>query len=76
MWTMGWTIESEGGSAHEHAATQLLWDIGDACEALGIRRSKLYELVATGQLGSVKVGSRRLIPDTAMVAFVASLTEA
>ena len=51
----------------------LLIGVETAATALGLRRSKLYELIATGRLKSVKVGTRRLIPADAMHEFVASL---
>lgn len=34
-----------------------------ACERLGISRSGLYNLMATGQVRSIKLGGRRLIPE-------------
>ena len=52
---------------------ELLVSVDSAAEALGLRRSMLYELLAKGQLRSVKVGSRRLIPAEALREFVASL---
>lgn len=38
-----------------------LLTIDEACRALGIGRTKTYELVMSGHLASVKIGSRRLI---------------
>jgi excisionase family DNA binding protein len=38
-----------------------LLTVDEACEALGIGRTKTYELVMSGVLDSVKIGSRRLI---------------
>jgi excisionase family DNA binding protein len=55
---------------------RLLLDITDAMELTGLGRSKLYELIATGQLGSVKVGARRLIPADELQRFVDSLWDA
>lgn len=45
-----------------------LLTIDEACQTLGIGRTKTYELVMSGALASVKIGSRRLIA-------VASITE-
>lgn len=53
----------------------LLHDIADASELTKLGRSKLYELMASGELESVKVGKRRLIPHAALVAFVERLRE-
>ena len=39
-----------------------LYSVADAARALGIGRSKTYELIATGQLQTVTIGRRRLVP--------------
>jgi excisionase family DNA binding protein len=36
-------------------------DIPGACQLTGLGRSKLYELLAKGEIASVKIGKRRLI---------------
>lgn len=33
---------------------------------LGIGRTKLYELIDSGELRSVRIGSRRFVPDAAL----------
>jgi excisionase family DNA binding protein len=38
----------------------------EAALMIGISRAKLYELLGSGQLRSIKVGSRRLIPMSAI----------
>jgi len=35
--------------------------IPDACAMIGIGRSKLYQLLADGEIESVRVGKRRLV---------------
>jgi excisionase family DNA binding protein len=40
---------------------------------LGLGRSTVFALLASGQLRSVKVGRRRLIPEAAIVEFIANL---
>lgn len=42
-----------------------------ACLALGIKRTKLYELVAAGKLKSFNIGGRRLFQKSELEAFVA-----
>lgn len=45
----------------------------EAARALGIGRSKLYELLQTGVLESVHIGACRRIPNDALLALVAEL---
>lgn len=42
----------------------------ECAELLGIGRSKLYQLLASGSLESMTIGRRRLIPREAIVEFV------
>ena len=51
-------------------APDRLYDVGEAASALGIQRSKLYGLIAAGELRSVKVGRRRLVPAGAVAEFI------
>ncbi len=51
----------------------LLIGVETAATVLGVKRSKLYELIAIGSLKSVKVGARRLISSEALREFVSSL---
>jgi excisionase family DNA binding protein len=39
----------------------LIIRIPDACRMIGVGRSKLYELLAAGEIEAVKIGARRLI---------------
>lgn len=39
----------------------LLCSIPDAARALGLGRSKIYELIAEGRLETVTIGRRRLV---------------
>jgi excisionase family DNA binding protein len=54
---------------------KLLLTADEAAQVLGIGRSKVYELLASRQLGSVKIGSCRRIPADALQAYVLTLTE-
>tara|TARA_R110000787_G_scaffold51781_2_gene122354 strand:+ start:12180 stop:12392 length:213 start_codon:yes stop_codon:yes gene_type:complete len=47
---------------------------GDAARMAGIGRTKLYELMATNEIASVKLGSRRLIRVSAIEAWLDSLS--
>ena len=50
--------------------------IHDACQRLGVGRSKLYELIASGEISTFKVGTRTLIPEAELRRFVSSRTAA
>lgn len=61
------TLPSTGG--------KVLLTVTEACEALSIKRTLLYAFLSTGELGSVKVRGRRLIPRKALDGFVDHLIE-
>jgi excisionase family DNA binding protein len=46
----------------------------EAARVLGIGRTKVYELMAAGVLGSVKIGAARRVPAAALADFVERLT--
>jgi len=52
---------------------RLLLTVSDAAVALSISRSKLYELLAAGLIGSVRIDGSRRVPLQALEAYVASL---
>jgi excisionase family DNA binding protein len=43
----------------------------EAAQAIGIGRTKIYELLANGRIRSVKVGRRLVVPMSAIDAFLA-----
>ena len=51
----------------------ILLDIDEAATALRISRSRLFQLVSSGQLLSVKLGRRRLFRRADLEAFASSL---
>jgi excisionase family DNA binding protein len=55
---------------------QLLLRPAEAAQRLGIGRTKVYELMASGELRSVKIGAARRISATALADFVATLDAA
>jgi excisionase family DNA binding protein len=52
---------------------KLLLTPEEAARTLSIGRSKLYELLRTGSLGSVRIGGSRRIPVAALHAYVVEL---
>lgn len=37
--------------------------IPDACRRLGVGRSSLYELIKSGEVKTIKIGTRTLVPE-------------
>jgi excisionase family DNA binding protein len=56
-------------------AGRLLVTPVEAATALGISRTRVYELMAAGQLRSVKIGRSRRIPVKVLIAFVTAMAE-
>lgn len=50
--------------------TPLLYKPEAAAAALGIGRSKVFELIAAGQIETVQIGRSRRVPAQALVAYV------
>ncbi|KAA0087149.1 helix-turn-helix domain-containing protein [Mycolicibacterium sp. P9-64] len=50
-----------------------LHSVDTALERLCVSRAKGYELISSGMLRSVKIGRRRLIPESAIVQFISAL---
>lgn len=49
-----------------------LLSVDEAARALGVGRSMLYGEIASGRLRSLRVGRRRLVPASAIAAYVAA----
>jgi excisionase family DNA binding protein len=50
-----------------------LLSIKQACRLLGLSRTTLYALLASGELRSVSIGRRRFVPSDAIEEFIAAL---
>ncbi len=46
-----------------------------AAEMLSISRSKIYQLLATGEVASVRIGTSRRVPFDALVEFIERLSD-
>ncbi len=57
------------------AVEKLLLKPEEAAEILSIGRSKVYELMGTGELASVRIGACRRIPAESLSEFVAGLRD-
>jgi excisionase family DNA binding protein len=61
------------GNANEIPATgqeRVAWSLKEVHQKLGISQSMLFELLAQGKIGSIKVGRRRLITKAHLDAFL------
>jgi excisionase family DNA binding protein len=53
--------------------SKLLYSTVEACDALGIKKSKLFELMRDGVIERRQLGARTVIPAEALHAFAAGL---
>lgn len=58
--------------AHQQDADERGWSIDEAVNRLGIGKSMTYELLASGELESITIGRRRIIPESAIRSFFAA----
>jgi excisionase family DNA binding protein len=49
---------------------RLAYSVAEAANALSISRSRIYELVATGEVGICKIGKRTVIPAIELTDFL------
>lgn len=52
---------------------EVLYDVAQVAEHLHCGRTQVFALVKAGDLLSVKVGRRRLVPSSALAAYIDSL---
>ncbi len=57
------------------SAPPLLLSIPETCDETRLGRTKVYELIAEGQIEAVKVGRRTLVPYDSLLAWLAKLRE-
>lgn len=68
----GGQAELSESAARLKQIPKLNYSIPEAVHAANIGRSTLYEAIANGELRSIKVGKRRLVPVDALKAWLAS----
>ena len=66
------SISDRQGTSY-FALTRLAYSPSEGAQVLGISRSKIYELIAAGDLKVIKLGSRTLVLHSELVRFVRSL---
>jgi len=69
-------LVDQAAAPPERTVTPTLLTADQAAEALAVGRSTVFRLMATGELGSVKIGSLRRVPVVAVEAYVAGLDQA
>ena len=52
-----------------------LLSVEEAASRLGIKRTALYSLIQSGELGSIRVGRRRLVAESTLGDFISSISE-
>lgn len=62
--------QPELGGAKTNGLERLSYGVAEAAIVTGLSRSKLYELIQSGELPSLKIGSRRLLRREALVALL------
>lgn len=63
-------VADEPGHFVEGSPTPLAYGVIAAAAALDLSRSRLYELISEGEIGTCKVGKRTIIPATELTDFL------
>jgi len=53
--------------------SQMLYTVPQVMQMLNLGRTRVYDLIRTGQLASVRIGASRRIPASALEEFVSAL---
>jgi excisionase family DNA binding protein len=75
MNAVGTHIPQKGDGLLESLDSELLLTPTEAARRLSVGRTRLFQLIGTGELASVRVGSLRRIPTRALRAYVDALLE-
>ena len=70
------TLQSEVADSPEVAEPADLLTVEEAARRLRIGRTTLYGLISTGQIETVTIGRRRLVPPECVAAYVTALRAA
>ena len=61
--------------SHTNSADRALLSVDEFANKVGLGRSKVYELISSKEIETLKIGKRRLIPVQAMDEWIAGLRE-
>lgn len=70
------TLRERRPRRHDRVIDKMLLTPEEAAASLSVSRSRVYELIATGALESVRIGVSRRIPADALADYVAELRQA
>jgi excisionase family DNA binding protein len=68
--TEGSAVACEPPRAFTNPLPRLAYGINDAADTLDLSRSRIYELIAGGEICACKVGKRTIIPAAELTAFL------
>lgn len=60
------------GGVLDEPVSKILLSVSECAQALGVHRATVYDLLARGDLASVRIGRRRLIAQRTLEEFVAA----
>jgi excisionase family DNA binding protein len=63
-------------TAPQHDPTRVALTVEEAARRLGVGRTTMYALVASGEVPSVQIGRLRRVPAQALDTYLAALTQA
>jgi len=64
-------MNSETSPRAEHIHERLAFPVAETALLLGIGKTKTRELIAAGELGSIRTGRRLLVPRSEIEAYIA-----
>jgi excisionase family DNA binding protein len=68
--TKGAAVAFEPPPEFANPLVRLAYGVDDTAEALSLSRSRIYELIASGEIAACKVGKRTIIPAAELTAFL------
>ena len=60
----------DGAARAEHIPERLAFPVAETALLLGIGKTKTRELIASGELGSIRAGRRLLVPRSEIEAYI------
>ena len=64
------SLTTDSTTARRQPVARLAYSVPEAAQALGVSCRTAWALVASGRLDTVRIGRRRLVPLSALAAFI------